>query len=66
MVHLQLNDAEHESDLQQVKVRRQIFECEGDLDPVNVYFLYKVIDLIGELSDDAQTLGNRMMYLLAN
>ena len=61
-----LDDAEHESDVLQVKLRRALFDHEADLNPVSVIFLYRVIDQIGDIADDAQTVGNRMMYLIAS
>ncbi len=62
----ELDDAEHESDVLQVKLRRALFDHEADLNPVSVIFLYRVIDQIGDIADDAQTVGNRMMYLIAS
>lgn len=62
----QLHEAEHESDLRQVEVRKVLFQHEADYNPIDVMFFYKIIDLVGELADDAQTVGNRMMYLIAN
>lgn len=62
----ELDIAEHESDVLQVKLRRALFDHEADLNPVSVIFLYRVIDQIGDIADDAQTVGNRMMYLIAS
>jgi len=62
----ELDDAEHKSDVLQVKLRRALFDHEADLNPVSVIFLYRVIDQIGDIADDAQTVGNRMMYLIAS
>jgi predicted phosphate transport protein (TIGR00153 family) len=62
----ELDAAEHESDVLQVKLRRALFDHEVDLNPVTVIFLYRIIDQIGDIADDAQTVGNRMMYLIAS
>jgi|TARA_B110000116_G_scaffold166325_1_gene143784 predicted phosphate transport protein (TIGR00153 family) len=62
----ELDDAEHKSDVLQVKLRRALFDHEADLNPVSVIFLYRVIDQIGDIADDAQTVGNRMMYVIAS
>ena len=62
----ELDAAEHESDVLQVKLRRALFDHEADLNPVSVIFLYRVIDQIGDIADDAQTVGNRMMHLIAS
>ena len=60
-----LHAAEHDADVQQIEVRRALIEYEHELDAIDVMFIYKVIDRIGDVSDDAQTVGNRMMYLMA-
>lgn len=62
----QLYDAEHESDVLQVALRRNLFAFEADLSPVDVIFMYRIIDQIGDVADDAQTVGNRMMHLIAS
>lgn len=62
----QLHEAEHASDELQVQVRQALFEQEGSLNPVDVMFLYRVIEHIGDLADEAQTVGNRMLYLIAS
>jgi len=61
-----LHTAEHRSDILQIQLRRTLYEYETDLNPVHVIFLYRVIDKIGDIADDAQTVGNRMMYLIAS
>lgn len=60
-----LHAAEHDSDVQQIELRRALNKYEHELDAIDVMFIYKVIDRIGDVSDDAQTVGNRMMYLMA-
>jgi uncharacterized protein len=60
-----LSDVEHESDVKQVEVRSMLLSIERDLNPVDVMFMYRVIDWIGDLADDSQTVGNRMLYLIA-
>ena len=61
----ELGEQEHLSDEQQVEIRRNLFELERDLHAVDIMFLYRVIDLIGEVADHAQTVGNRMLYVIA-
>ena len=61
-----LHEAEHRSDESQVRVRQVLFEQESELNPIEVMFLYKVIDRVGDVADNAQTVGNRMMYLIAS
>jgi uncharacterized protein Yka (UPF0111/DUF47 family) len=33
---------------------------------VNVMFLYKIIDLIGEIADDSRKVGSRLLILIAH
>ncbi|MBD3646086.1 MAG: TIGR00153 family protein [Pseudomonadales bacterium] len=60
-----LDEVEHETDLIQIQVRSKLFAMEKELDPVDVMFLYRLIEWVGDLSDFSQTVGNRMMYLIA-
>lgn len=64
MIH-RLDEIEHESDQQQVIIRQKLFKLENDLPPVDVMFLYKVIDSVGTLADHAQQVGGRLQLLLA-
>lgn len=61
----ELHDLEHQADGQQVDIRRQLFQLEGELPPVDVIFLYKIIEWIGELSDRAERVGSRLQILTA-
>lgn len=60
-----LDDAEHDTDVQQIEVRNALFAIEKDLNPVDVMFLYRIIDWIGDIADFSQTVGNRLLYLIA-
>lgn len=61
----ELDRLENNNDMLQVKIRAQLFDLEADLPPVNVMFLYKVIDWVGELADRAQKVGSRLQVLIA-
>ena len=61
----ELDRLEHENDKIQVTLRAELFAIEKDLPPVDVMFLYKIIDRIGDLADFAQKVGSRMLLLLA-
>ena len=61
-----LHSAEHDNDLKQVALRKALFDIEHELNPVNAIFQYNVIDLIADIADQAQTAGNRMMYLVTS
>jgi len=60
-----LDTVEHETDLMQVDIRTTLFKIENDMNPVDVMFLYKIIEWVGDLADFAQVVGNRMLYLIA-
>ncbi len=61
----ELDESETHSDDAQVKVRSQLHALERDLHPVDVIFLYRVIDRIGDLADNAQRVGHRLEMMLA-
>lgn len=62
----ELNRLEHENDELQIKVRAELFEIESELPPVDVMFLYKVIEWVGELADSAQSAGGKLQLLISN
>ena len=61
----ELHTLEHQADDQQVTIRRQLFALESQLPPVDVIFLYKIIEWVGELSDRAERVGSRLQILTA-
>jgi predicted phosphate transport protein (TIGR00153 family) len=60
-----LDKIEGNTDKLQVKIRHKLFEVEKDLPPVDVMFLYKIIDLTGDVADRSQKVGSRLQLLLA-
>ena len=60
-----LDKIENETDKLEIAVRAVLFRLEKALDPVEVMFLYKVIDLTGDLADTSQRVGSRLQLLLA-
>jgi len=62
----ELDRLENENDKLQVKVRAQLFKQEKNIPPIDVMFLYKIIDWIGELADHAQKVGSRLQRLIAS
>ncbi|MBL7250696.1 TIGR00153 family protein [Alloalcanivorax sp. C16-2] len=61
----ELDRLERANDEQQIIIRSQLFKLEAELPPVDVIFLYKIIDWIGDLADRAQKVGGRLQLLLA-
>ena len=64
MIHV-LDEIESDADVLQIKIRRKVFDLEEKLPAVNVIFIYKVIDWIGDIADLSQQVGSRLELLLA-
>jgi predicted phosphate transport protein (TIGR00153 family) len=62
---MELDDIEQNTDEQQITLRHELFKLEDELHPVNVMFLYKVIDSTGGIADRAQRVGSRLQLMLA-
>lgn len=62
---MELENIERDTDRMQVEVRRTLFKLEKDLPAVDVIFLYKIIEWIGDVADRAERVGNRLEQLLA-
>ena len=60
-----LSILERDTDERQIRVRQMIFDLEATLSPVNVIFLYKIIEWTGDLADRAREIGDRLQILLA-
>ena len=61
-----LDTIEHETDEMQVHLRHQLQQLESTLLPIDVMFLYTVIESIGEIADWSQQVGRRLQLLLAH
>ncbi len=60
-----LDKLEHEVDNQEAALMQKLHNLESKLDPVDVVFLYKLIDLGGQLADRAQQVGSRLQLMMA-
>jgi predicted phosphate transport protein (TIGR00153 family) len=60
-----LYEIEHDSDERLAKIRHRIFEIEKDLSAIDTIFLYKLVQWIDDLADNAQTVGSRLQILIA-
>jgi predicted phosphate transport protein (TIGR00153 family) len=60
-----LDEIEQHSDAQLAEIRHRIFELEHGLSPIDIIFLYKLVQWIGELAEHAQTVGARLQILIA-
>ncbi|MGA1562487.1 MAG: DUF47 family protein, partial [Gammaproteobacteria bacterium] len=61
----ELNTIESDTDAMEIQLRADLLRIERDLPPVDVMFLYKIIDETGELADLAQRVGGRIQLMLA-
>ena len=62
----ELDQIETDTDARQADLRAALFSVESSLQPVNVIFLYRVIELTGEIADMAERVGRRLELLLAH
>jgi predicted phosphate transport protein (TIGR00153 family) len=61
----QLDEIEGDTDTMQIKLRAGLLALEKDLNPVDVMFLYQIIEWVGDLADLAERVGARLEILLA-
>jgi predicted phosphate transport protein (TIGR00153 family) len=61
-----LEGIEKESDRVQIKIRSQLFAMEKELNPVDVVFMYQILEWIGDIADRAQRVGHCIDLLLAH
>jgi len=62
----ELDQIENDTDTLQAAVRDQLFLLETDLPAVNVMFLYRVIELIGDIGDTAERIGRRLELIITH
>jgi predicted phosphate transport protein (TIGR00153 family) len=62
----ELDAIEHDTDDMQANLRQELFKLEKDLPPIDVMFLYRVIELVGDIADVAERIGRRLELLLSH
>jgi predicted phosphate transport protein (TIGR00153 family) len=62
---IELDKLESETDRIQVELRTALFEVERDLYAVDVVFMYRIIESIADIADDAERVGRRFQLMLA-
>lgn len=62
----EMDQIEDDTDVMQVKIRAKLFLIEDTLPPVNVMFLYRIIELTGDIADVADRIGRRIQVLLSH
>jgi len=65
LVH-EMDQIEDDTDVMQAEIRTKLFAIENDLPPVDVMFLYRIIELTGDIADMAERIGRRLEVLLSH
>jgi len=60
----QIEEIESETDRMQGALRETLLSIENSLPPVHAMFLYRAVDLVGEIADSAEHVGRRLDGLL--
>lgn len=60
-----LGSLEHDNDDLEITIRAKLRKIENQLPPVDVVFMYKIIDLIGKLANSAQKVGDHVHVIVA-
>lgn len=61
----QLDAIEDDTDTMQIALRSDLRGLENELNPVDVMFLYQIIEWVGDLADLAERVGARLEIMLA-
>lgn len=61
----ELDELEEKADRLEIGVRTSLFALEAQLPPVDVMFLYNIIDWVGDIANRAHDVGGRLQLLLA-
>ncbi|MCW8844925.1 MAG: TIGR00153 family protein [Gammaproteobacteria bacterium] len=62
----ELDQIENDTDDMQAKLRARIFAIEDELKPVDVMFLYRILELTGDVADRAESVGHRLELILSH
>jgi predicted phosphate transport protein (TIGR00153 family) len=62
----ELDRIETDTDDKQAALRWSLYKIEKSLDPIDAIFMYKVIELVGEVADMAERVGRRLELLLSH
>lgn len=61
----QLDIIEDDTDTMQVHLRQNLMKIESKYNPIDVMFLYKIIEWVGGIADQAQRVGARLEVMLS-
>ncbi|WP_298939478.1 TIGR00153 family protein [uncultured Psychromonas sp.] len=60
-----LETIEDDTDSLQIKLRRNLLAIEDNYKPVDVMFLYKILEWVGSLADHSELIGTQLELILA-
>lgn len=60
-----IDEIEHDTDQMQIGLRKYVRKAEAELNPVDVMFLYRTLEWVGDLADTALRVGSRLEIMLA-
>ncbi|MDH3524047.1 MAG: TIGR00153 family protein [Acidobacteriota bacterium] len=61
----ELAGIESEADALGMELAAALFELEDDLEPLDVFFWYKLVHMMGRIADQAENVGDRIRLLIA-
>ncbi|MBD1576870.1 MULTISPECIES: TIGR00153 family protein [Vibrio] len=61
----QLDEIEDDTDMMQIALRQQLMAIESKYNPIDVMFLYKILEWVGGIADQAQRVGARLEVMLS-
>lgn len=62
---LELDKIEDDTDQLQIVLRKAMLSIENKYGPIDIMVLYKIIESVGQLADQAQRIGSRIELMLA-
>ncbi len=64
MIH-QLDVIEDDTDVMQVELRQELMALENDYNPIDVIFMYKILEWVGAIADQSLRVGARLELMLS-
>ena len=61
----ELEAIEDDTDSLQIKLRRQLLDLEQHINPVDIMFLYQILEWVGQLADHSEHIGTQLELILA-
>jgi predicted phosphate transport protein (TIGR00153 family) len=64
LIH-EIHQKEYEADLLERQLTKKIFALEKELDPISIFHLVKVVDIIAQIANHAENAGDRIRAMIA-